>query len=208
MLKERVYLAIRHRIIIQDLKPGDLLNEKELMSKYAIGKTPLREVFFRLQQDGLIRRFPRSGTVVTPVDFKELRDAAEIRLSLEVLVGRLACRGMTPAVLTGMRENITRMEKALSDGASDAFSAAESSLHATLYNVADNTRLHGIMSVLQCLFARMLFSAERTGLALDDLVNDWRELYAALADNDEIRSGELNKRHFQNFYTHLRAHFY
>ena len=95
MLKDSVYNAIRTRIITQDLPPGSRINEKQFMDEYGIGKTPLREVFFRLQYDGLIRRFPRSGTIVAPLDFGELRDAAEIRLALEGLVGDLAAKLIT-----------------------------------------------------------------------------------------------------------------
>ena len=47
LFKDNVYNAIRTRIIVQDLPPGARINEKQLMDEYGIGKTPLREVFFR-----------------------------------------------------------------------------------------------------------------------------------------------------------------
>ena len=206
--KDAVYQALRHRLVIQDLKPGARLSEKALMQEYGIGKTPLREVFFRLQRDGLIRRFPRSGTIVAPIDFKELRDIAEVRLSLEGLAAALACRRMTPAVLERMREMVQSMQQELPFGPTEAFLSAETALHATLYSVAGNDKLQGILTEQQSLFARLLASAERSGLALSGQVEDWRELCKALAEKHESRARELNLRHFQGFYNHLRLHFY
>jgi DNA-binding GntR family transcriptional regulator len=69
-LKEQVYQHVKYRIITQDLKPGQQLNEKDLMKRYAIGRTPLREILIDLQHDGLIQRFPRSGTIVAPMDLE------------------------------------------------------------------------------------------------------------------------------------------
>jgi DNA-binding GntR family transcriptional regulator len=63
-IKSEVYNQLKSKIIMQQLKPGEVLNEKQLMAQYVIGRTPLREIFTELQREGLIQRFPRSGTIV------------------------------------------------------------------------------------------------------------------------------------------------
>ena len=60
--KRVAYENLRYRIITQQLAPGEQLKDKELMEHYAIGRTPLREGFLELQNAGLIKRLPRSGT--------------------------------------------------------------------------------------------------------------------------------------------------
>lgn len=208
MLKERVYQAIKHRIILQDLKPGDRLNERELMEEYTIGKTPLREIFLRLQHEGLIRRFPRSGTIVSPIDFKELRDAAEIRLELEGLVAKLAVRRISPRDIKKMEDLIGEMERAFSGGAlNEEFIEAETSLHTLLYELTDNSRLKAIIVEQHSLFARLWFSAERTGMDLRGQIDDWKTLYAACRDKDEERAAAINREHFHTFYDFLRGNF-
>jgi len=207
MLKERVYQSIKNRIIVQALRPGDRLNEKELMEEYDIGKTPLREIFFRLQHDGLIRRFPRSGTIVAPIDFKELRDAAEIRLALEGLVARLAARRMTPAVLAEMGRLIGILEENARDGVNEDFISAETSLHSLLYDTGGNTRLKNIITEQHSLFARMWFSIERTQPDLMGQIADWKGLYQALCDGDEDRAEEVNRAHFNTYYNNLKSLF-
>lgn len=207
MLKERVYQSIKNRIIVQDMKPGDRLNEKELMEEYDIGKTPLREIFFRLQHDGLIRRFPRSGTIVAPIDFKELRDAAEIRLALEGLVARLAARRVTSAVLEKMESLIRIMEDNAAAGVNEEFISAETSLHTLLYDTADNKRLKDFITEQHSLFARMWFSTERTHPDLMGQIADWKKLYKALREGDENKADKVNRMHFDTYYTHLKSVF-
>jgi len=208
MLKEQAYQALKRKIVFQEIQPGASLNEKAIMQEYAIGKTPLREVFLRLQSDGLIRRFPRSGTIVAPIDFKELRDAAEVRLTLEGLVGTLACRRATPAILVRMRELIAVMKNRMQDGVSEEFIAAETSLHTMLYDMTDNDTLKAIVAGQHSLFTRLWCSAEQSGLDLAKQVEDWQNLCDALAAHDEARACETNRQHFHSSYNHLRAHFY
>ena len=50
--KEETYLSLRERIITNVLPPGHRLNEKDLMDEYGIGRTPLREIFFMLREEG------------------------------------------------------------------------------------------------------------------------------------------------------------
>lgn len=207
MLKDSVYDSIKTRIIVQELPPGSRINEKELMEEYNIGKTPLREIFFRLQYDGLIRRFPRSGTIVAPIDFVELRDAAEVRLVLEGLVGDLAARNITAEQLSALHKHIDLLEETTKGGVSDKYVITESELHQMLYSATCNNKLHQTIIEQQSVFARMWFSIERTAPDLSGQVRDWRNIYAALLARDAKRVVQLNKQHFKTFYNFLKTMF-
>ena len=91
-LKENVYKDLRNRIMFHDLAPGQILNEKELMEHYTIGRTPLRDILNELQRDGLIKRFPRSGTIVAPMDIHLFKEAIEVRMVLEGHAVQLAAK--------------------------------------------------------------------------------------------------------------------
>ena len=207
MLKDSVYNAIRTRIITQDLPPGSRINEKQFMDEYGIGKTPLREVFFRLQYDGLIRRFPRSGTIVAPLDFGELRDAAEIRLALEGLVGDLAAKLITVEQLEAMRRHTDLLERTSREGVHAEYVITEAQLHGMLYAATRNEKLRQTITEQQSLFSRIWFSIERTPGDLEPQVADWRNICAALAERDARRVVQINKQHFKTFYNHLKAIF-
>lgn len=205
--KDEVYDAIKTSIIIQEMRPGMRINEKELMAKYDIGKTPLREVFFRLQREGLIRRFPRSGTIVAPIDFAEIREAAEIRLALEGLVGELACNNITDDELEELRRHIDLLEEAARGGVRGEYVITESQLHALLYQATHNSKLVQTITEQQSLFARMWFSVLRTSRDLGNQVKDWRSLYKALRAKDREKVIRINKEHFSTFYKSFKTTF-
>ncbi|MBW2707664.1 MAG: GntR family transcriptional regulator, partial [Deltaproteobacteria bacterium] len=59
MNKEEAYEELRVRIVTNGVAPGEILNEKDLMAQLAIGRSPLREILFRLQEENLIKPLPR-----------------------------------------------------------------------------------------------------------------------------------------------------
>lgn len=48
-----------HRQIVQGvLRPGDPLSETRVAERYGLSRTPVREVFWRLGEDGFLRVVP------------------------------------------------------------------------------------------------------------------------------------------------------
>ena len=205
MTKDGVYEAIKQRILIGDYKPGDLLNERTLLDEYQIGKTPLREVFFRLQNDGLIRRFPRVGTIVSPIDTKRLYDVAEIRYYLEGIVARLAVRRISGKALEEMRACLERMADATREANNSAFAEEEAGLHSRLYAATGNAALKEFIETQYSLFTRIWFSVERTPIALAEQLDHWKSIYQALLEKDEEKAVASNMKHFEDYFNRLKS---
>ncbi|MBT4526299.1 MAG: GntR family transcriptional regulator [Deltaproteobacteria bacterium] len=74
--KENCYQALKAQIVTGLLKPGNALAEQAVMEEFSIGRTPLRDVFLRIQNDGLIIRIPRgnqtsSGIICRRISLQE-----------------------------------------------------------------------------------------------------------------------------------------
>jgi DNA-binding GntR family transcriptional regulator len=96
---QRVYENVRHRIVTLDLPPDTTLSRGELAQEYGVSQTPLREAMQMLEQDGLIRIYPQSRTVVTRIEEREMQEAHFLRVALECeVVRRLAETPDSPAV--------------------------------------------------------------------------------------------------------------
>ena len=198
-LKTSVYNSLKFRIITQDLKPGESLNEKAVMEAYGIGKTPLREVFLNLQRDGLIRRFPRSGTIVSPIDFSDMRDASEIRVRLEGLVGELAARRISDAEIARFAEVLSRMEKTDPAGEMERVVTDDTELHNILYKAAGNPKLEAIIQELQSIYSRFWFSLQFETGDMEAHLAEWREILAALRARDGEETSRLLQQHILDF---------
>lgn len=142
--KQKIYETIRFQIIKNDLKPGEFLNEKKLMTQFKIGRTPLREIFQQLQRDKLINMIPRQGTVVTPIDFKDLREIVEIRRGLEALVGQLAVIRMKTEHIDYLKEILKKAATSYNqddDATLLEIAGYDMAFHDCMLEAINNTRL-------------------------------------------------------------------
>ena len=82
-LKDRVYEAIMEDIYSGVYKPGDIINEKNLVEKYACSKSPVREALIALCENQVLRNIPRYGYEVTKLTKEDIREMLEFRYYLE-----------------------------------------------------------------------------------------------------------------------------
>src|SRR5580698_5172785 len=90
--KARLYEQILLDIILGELPPMSVLDERALAARYAGGLAGVREALGRLALEGMVVRRPRVGTVVAPMDIREIEQALEVRAMLEARTAALAAR--------------------------------------------------------------------------------------------------------------------
>jgi GntR family transcriptional regulator, rspAB operon transcriptional repressor len=183
--KQKIYETLRFQIIKNDLKPGEFLNEKKLMAQFKIGRTPLREVFLRLQRDKLINMIPRQGTVVTPIDFKDLREIVEIRRGLEALIGQLAVKRITPTHIIQLKEILKKATNSYNkdNGCSlMELSRYDMDFHNCILDAIQNTRLKEMMYEQQNSMGRLGW---QLGLNAEDFFSQFQKLEAVVTALEE-----------------------
>jgi len=89
-LKEKVYSAVRTRILKFELRPGEKVQEMDLARDLGVSRTPIREVLNKLEQEGLINNVANKGYYVSDVTSKEIEELYEVREALEVLALKAA----------------------------------------------------------------------------------------------------------------------
>ena len=197
--KDETYKNLRYRIITHELKPMEPLNEKALMDHYGLGRTPMREVLLQLQRDGLIQRFSRSGTIVSPVDIHIYKHNIEIRTVLEGLAGELAAERITAEELKTLEE-ILRRVKELEEQDHENLKELmqyEFDFHNLIYRSTHNPKLIDILNELQAISARFWHYQMFSKQELLDQFIDHRQVLIALRKRDGQRAGGILKNHIQ-----------
>ena len=97
LLKSRAYEQILVDVIMGALAPGARVDERALAHRYNVGLAGVRDALGRLALEGLVQRRPRLGTVVSPLDLREVEHAFEVRSLLEGRSAALAARNATAA---------------------------------------------------------------------------------------------------------------
>ncbi len=88
-LTEAAYEALKERLVLLDIEPGEPLSEQALSTELSVGRTPLREALKRLESDHLVVTYPRRGTFASAVDITALSEISELRRVLEPLAAGL-----------------------------------------------------------------------------------------------------------------------
>ena len=125
-LSERAAMLVEQDILAGHLAPGSRLGIVDLVQRYEIGATPLREGLSRLMSRGLIVGIGQRGFRVADVSREDLLDITTMRTAVEVEAIRLAIvhgddaweAGIVSA-LHQMRRHIERTGDEFREGAED-----------------------------------------------------------------------------------------
>ncbi|MEH2493360.1 GntR family transcriptional regulator [Bradyrhizobium sp. AZCC 2230] len=153
-LSERAATLLEQDILAGRLAPGARLGIVDLVQRYEIGATPLREGLSRLMSRGLIVGIGQRGFRVAEVSREDLADITCMRAAVEKEAVRLAIihgddaweAGIVSA-LHQMRRHIERTGNEFREGAAD-FDRLHKGFHTALLAACGSRRMLGAHSDL------------------------------------------------------------
>lgn len=78
-----VFNRLRAEILSCVLRPGTLIQERDLAERFQVSKSPIRDALLRLEEQSLIEVLPRRGYRVKAISVADARDLYEMRSILE-----------------------------------------------------------------------------------------------------------------------------
>ncbi len=192
----RVYEDLRQRIVEMTLPPDTTLARTDLSKEYEVSQTPIREAMQRLEQDGLVKIFPQSRTVVTRIDITQLFEAHFLRVALESETVRQLALDASPELLTRL-QTIIQMQEALVDSPSEVllFNELDEAFHQTMFNSVNQPGLHELAKTKSGHLSR----ARHLDLPKDgkgrNIVQGHREILQAIKDGDPEKSQSAVRKH-------------
>ena len=177
-LSDKAYDLIRRDIICCALQPGQQIGQLQLVEKYGVGMTPIREALQRLAHENLVTPVPRSGYLVSPITFADIRELFELRSTLETAAVRMAAlRGSDEQLRQLARKaNFTYIYHNREDYT--RFLALNADFHCSIAAIAGNQRLTESLSRLLDELTRVF----HLGLDLKDSAEEMRAEHLALAE--------------------------
>jgi len=209
MNKKEAYEKLRVRIVTNGVAPGEILNEKELMAQLAIGRSPLREILFRLQEENLIKPLPRLGYMVTTVDIFEVRELVELRRELEGYAGFLAAQRITHEQLEELR-TIIREAETETEEARDVTNISEYSdtrFHSLLYRSAGNQKLVKILQDLHIVMLRIWFHVGLDAIGFSHQPHNLHTVLKALEKRDAEKARRAMEEHVDQYAAQVKEKF-
>ncbi len=194
---DRVYAALRERIVDGSLARGEKLRQEALADELGVSRTPLREALRRLAAEGLVDFHPNRGAHVADISPEDVRAAYEARLILEPGAARLAATRREPVQLAALRAALHAQQEAADQLASYAASRA---FHLALVRGSGNDYLIRLAETLwvpgiaQAIYEKQV---ERPDLLATDLAEHER-IAAAVEAGDVELAEALVRSHIQS----------
>ena len=82
-LKAQIHAQLLKSIVTGEFHPGDVLNEKDLIERFGVSKSPIREALIELCNEKVLRSIPRYGYEVIRITRDEVNEILEFRILLE-----------------------------------------------------------------------------------------------------------------------------
>ena len=193
-LADKAYHEIRGLIVSLELAPGAVIDERDLIERLGIGRTPVREALRRLAHERLVEVYPRRGMFVTGVDVRQLARLSEVRAVLEPEAARLAAERATD-------EDRARLDALLGelDAGGSELMQLDERIHRAVYRAAHNDLLEATLEQYYALALRIWMLALEHTQDLEEAVEAHRDLLEAIRDGDGERAAQTMRDHVENF---------
>lgn len=112
LLVDQVYMDIKKRIIRGELQPNYKLSIRNLCEYYHISDTPLKQALNRLVSEHLVDALPRRGMRVRCITQRDIREAIEARIMIELYAtaSAIRCSSESKDLINKLEENIKKDE--------------------------------------------------------------------------------------------------
>ncbi len=147
-LRFKAYRAIKDQIIYLDLKPGQKIQENEIVKSLGFSRTPVREALLMLENEKLVECTGSTGFTVRRFNASEMGEYFAIRRIIEEFVMTLVLQRITESELEALRENLRRSEEAVEKGDIRNIIRYESEFHEILYRATKSAVLFETISGL------------------------------------------------------------
>jgi GntR family transcriptional regulator, rspAB operon transcriptional repressor len=190
------YRKLREMILRTELKPGEVLVERELMERLSVGRTPLRDALHLLAHEGLVDIMPRRGTSVSQVTLSDLQQIFELRAGIERIVAQAAVERVTDDDLAELHDLLERAQ-ATTGSVSDVDIDGE--FHQLLLRISGNRYLGETYRRLFDASLRLLYLTNCGMEPTEDQVRTLEDTETALRGRNAEALGDLLVDHVRAF---------
>jgi len=133
---DQAYNGIIDLVLYNELRPGERTSVNLLASRLKLGRTPIKEAITRLQTEGLLSVFGRSGTMVNRTDATQIEHLFALRKAMEDFAAEGAVKHVTQDQLAELRELVAKMR---------IYSANRNDIHSAADFVRANVAFHALI---------------------------------------------------------------
>jgi DNA-binding GntR family transcriptional regulator len=196
---QQIFQAVKAAILDTSLVPGRMISENEVGQLFGASRTPVREAFTRLREEGLILTRPSRGTYVSKISEQQVRGAQFLREALEVaVVERLCAEGLPESAADGIGACLDLQAEALAQGDKRAFQIQDDRFHEMLAHATGYDRAATLLTREKAVLDRLRVLSLNDSDHMTKLLDDHRRIFDAIAAGYNGQAIDRMRRHLRH----------
>lgn len=194
-VNQQIYRLLRQEIVDCTIRPGTLLSEKEISTRFNVSRQPVREAFIKLSETGLVQILPQRGTFVMKISAKRVADGRFIREAVESAIIRRVASAITPEQLMQLKHNLHRQELAASNKRIKEFLELDDEFHRTFTQIVNCPMAWETIESIKATMDRVRFMSLADVSPPESLIEQHYRIYHALEKHDPDAAEEAIHHH-------------
>lgn len=194
-LKDNAYQFIKSRIVICEYLPNTFLNEVTISVELGMSRTPVREALNKLEQENLVRIYPKRGVMVTDITTTEVYEIFQVRLLLEPHIILNNAKSIEKRKLLDIKHKLER--QVLSP--SEEYYEIDQDIHTLIIASSNNRYFVALMENIYDQNHRLrILSGQKRESRLLETTREHILIIDCLLKGDEESAAESMRTHLEN----------
>jgi len=203
---EQAYETIQGLILGMEIKPGEAVTETALSQRLGLSRTPVREAFKRLEQEGLIVTTNRRKRVYI-LTIREMEELFDLKICLEGAVTRWAAERADPNGRRRLRDTLAQMKRVAAARPADslkeqawleAWLDSDQRFHDALFEMAGNKRARQVIRNCNMQWHRLKLGMLTLEGRVERSVTEHEQVATAILSGKPAVAQKAMETHLQN----------
>jgi DNA-binding GntR family transcriptional regulator len=190
----RVSKEIEEAVLSGQFKPRERLIEMDLISRFGVSRTVIREALKGLEAKGLIRTTPYRGAVVADLTVDEIEEIYFIRAELEKIAAQLVLKHITQREIQNLKKVSKEVERHLRQKTHQMIEM-DSEFHRMIFRACRNNYLYDMIDFLRTKAHIVRFNAWSLPNRIEQSIVEHREMIKAIENRDLSQLEKLIVKH-------------
>lgn len=190
----RIFKEIEGDILSGRFKPRERLVEMDLISRFGVSRTVIREALKSLEARGLVRATPYRGVVVADLTTEEIEEIYFVRTELEKIAAKLVIEHITSKEIQELKRLSKEVARHLREKTHQMIEK-DSEFHRMIFKACHNSYLYEVIDYLRTKAHIVRFNAWSLPRRIEQSIVEHREMIQAIEDKNLSKLEKLIVKH-------------
>lgn len=197
---DQIYRALRSDILQAVSPPGAAMSEARMAVQFGVSRTPVREAFKRLVEEGFLVVIPQVGTFVAPIDLAAVYDSQFVRETLECRMVVLAAERIDPAGKAALDALVAQQRDVVAAGDRPSFFRLDDAFHEELSRIAGYPSVWNLIESVKAQLDRVRCLSLDTPSWSDMILREHHEIATCVGAGNSVGAEAAMRGHLRTVF--------